>query len=167
MLGSHPVILVLMGVTGAGKSTIGRLLSAGLGWTFVDGDDLHPRANVEKMHRGEPLDDADREPWLARLAQVIAGWLEESRNAVLASSALKEAYRRRLMLAPTRMRLVFLTAPREVLERRLRDRKGHFMPPALLDSQLQTLEPPTDALVVDVSGTPERAVAQIRAAVGG
>jgi len=147
-----------MGVTGAGKSTIGRLLSAQLGWAFVDGDELHPRANIEKMHRGEPLDDADREPWLARLAQVIAGWLAESRNGVLASSALKGAYRRRLMLAPARMRLVLLTAPRGVLERRLHDRKGHFMPPALLDSQFATLEEPGDdeqPVVVSIASPPD------------
>jgi gluconokinase len=159
------MILVIMGVTGAGKSTIGRRLGAELGWTFVDADDFHPRANIEKMRRGEPLDDGDREPWLARLARAVEQWLDQGLDVVLACSALKDAYRRRLMLDPTRMRLVYLTAPPEVLERRLRERTGHFMPAALLRSQFRTLETPTDALVVDVSGAPEQAVAQIRTAL--
>src|SRR5262245_58649228 len=126
-----------MGVEGVGKTTIGSRLAAELGWTFADADDFHPPANIAKMHRGEALDDADREPWLARLAVAIEQWLRENYSVVLACSALKEAYRRRLMVDATRVRLVDLTAPPEVLRSRLRARAGHFAPAALLDSQLR------------------------------
>jgi len=155
-------IVLLMGVTGSGKTTVGRLLAAELGWTFVEGDDFHPRANVEKMHRGEPLDDADRAPWLRALRRRIDELVADGRSAVVACSALKATYRAVLATGRPEVRFVHLKAPRELIDDRLRHRVGHFMPPALLASQLDTLEEPADALVVDAAPAPAAVVATIR-----
>ncbi|MBM4270210.1 MAG: gluconokinase [Deltaproteobacteria bacterium] len=158
-----------MGVSGAGKTTIGRLLAEQLGATFVEGDDFHPPANVAKMRSGTPLGDHDREPWLEALAQRIAGAEAAHEDLVLACSALRRAYRERLSRAAAEARFVHLDVPQEVLRERLRRRRGHFMPESLLQSQLATLEPPApdeDALVVDASGTPEKTVAAIRRDLG-
>lgn len=132
-----------MGVAGVGKSTVGRALAAALGWTFVDADDLHPRANVEKMSRGEPLDEADRAPWLAALR----ARLDQGDDLVLACSALRAEHR--LALAPATF--VLLDAPDHVIAARLAGRPGHFAGPALLPSQRATLEPPAGALVLDAT----------------
>jgi gluconokinase len=160
------MIILVMGVSGAGKTTVGRLLASALGFEFVDADTLHPPQNVAKMARGEPLDDADREPWLEALTLAIQRWLGEKRNVVLACSALKEAYRRRLLVDPEDIRLVFLTGDPALIAARVSARKGHFMPPALLESQLCTLERPAGALTVDVAGTPPDIVAAIRRRLG-
>jgi carbohydrate kinase (thermoresistant glucokinase family) len=158
-------VVVLMGVCGSGKTTIGRLLSQQTGWPFYDGDDFHPRANVEKMARGEALEDADRQPWLDLLAEKIGQWLAGG-GAILACSALKEAYRRTLVAGRSQVRIVYLKGSKELIRRRLAERVHRYMPPALLDSQFAALEEPADALVVEVLSTPAAAVARIRHLLG-
>jgi carbohydrate kinase (thermoresistant glucokinase family) len=158
-------VAVLMGVCGSGKTTIGRLLSQQTGWPFYDGDDFHPRANVEKMARGEALDDADRRPWLDLLAGMIGQWLAEG-SAILACSALKEAYRQTLVAGRSQVRIVYLKGPKELIRRRLAGRAHRYMPPSLLDSQFAALEEPREALVVEVLSTPEAAVTRIRELLG-
>ena len=137
----QPSMLVVMGVSGSGKSTIARQLATALAWDFLDGDDLHPPANIAKMADGVPLEDADRWPWL----DAIAGWMTRDRAAgrhgVVACSALRRVYRDRLRRAGPGVYFVYLQVPREELARRLR-RRTHFMPPTLLGSQLATLEEP-------------------------
>ena len=155
------MIVVLMGVTGAGKTTVGRLLAASLGCEFVDADDYHQPANVEKMRAGRPLTDEDRWPWLARLNEALGG----RAGAVVACSALKESYRRVLLNGLPDARLVYLRGTRPVIEPRLAGRQGHYMNPALLDSQFATLEEPVGAIVVDVEEPPDAIVARIRAAL--
>jgi carbohydrate kinase (thermoresistant glucokinase family) len=137
---------------------VGRALAAGLGVAFVDADDLHPPANVQKMSAGEPLSDADRGPWLDAVAQQMARAAAEGRGLVVACSALKRAYRDRLQRATPALRLVWLTGPTSLIRDRLAARTGHFMPAALLESQLATLEPPTAderPIVTDISPPPE------------
>jgi gluconokinase len=140
--------VVVMGVSGSGKTTVGEALADAIGVTFVDGDSLHPQANVAKMAAGIPLDDADRAPWLDAIGRGLAAG-----HVVVACSALKRAYRDRLRAAAPHLELVFLQGSRELLAGRMAHRPGHFMPASLLDSQLDTLEPPTadeDPLTVDV-----------------
>lgn len=161
-----PRVIVAMGVSGAGKTTHGRALAAVLGWDFLDADDQHPTANVEKMRAGAPLDDADRAPWLAALRARIEAHLAEDRPLVLACSALKQAHRDALWADRPRMRLVFLDGSRETLAARLGSRAGHFMPPGLLDSQLAALEAPADGLRIDISMTTDAQVAAVRSALG-
>jgi carbohydrate kinase (thermoresistant glucokinase family) len=160
MEGTRPAILIVMGVAGSGKSTVGRLLAERLGWPFLDGDDLHPTESVEKMRRGVPLTDADRLPWLERLAELI----RQRESAVLACSALKESYRRILSGGDPRVRFVYLRADPALLASRLEKRTGHFFARTLLDSQLATLEEPapaSTAIVVDASQPAEAAVQEI------
>jgi gluconokinase len=145
------VIVVVMGVSGAGKTTIGRALAQARGWEFVEGDDLHPPANVAKMSRGEPLSDTDRAPWLQRLRALIAEHLAQGRDAVISCSALKRDYRRQLQIEPAEVRFVYLHGDDQLIRRRLAQRRGHFMPPELIESQLLTLEPPNDAIEVDAA----------------
>ena len=154
------MIVVLMGVSGVGKTTLGRLLAADLGWSFLDADDFHPAANVEKMARGLPLTDADREPWLESLTAALRQRLARGESAVLACSALKQAYRDRLRFDPS-VRFVHLKADPEVIRGRLEQRRGHFFAPELLASQLEALEEPEGALAVDVTEPPEVVVRRI------
>ena len=161
-----PVVIVVMGVSGAGKTEHGRALAAALGWDFADADDHHPADNVALMRAGTPLTDAHRAPWLAALRAEIERRLREDRPLVLACSALKQAYRDALWADRPRMRLVFLHGPRELLASRLAGRSGHFMPAALLDSQLATLETPADAVRIDIADTIAGQVAKVRAALG-
>jgi gluconokinase len=135
------MIVVIMGPAGAGKTTYGRLLAAKLGWQFVDADDYHSPANIEKLHKGIGLTEADRAPWLAALRADIGSWVAEKRDVVLACSALKRRYRETLR-AGDFVRLVYLRGTREVLQARLRARLGHFVPAAIIDSQLAELEEP-------------------------
>ncbi len=158
------MIVIVMGPSGAGKSTVGRALAATLGWEFLEGDDYHPPANVAKMQRGQPLDDVDRAPWLARLVSEIRVRLDANRDAVLACSALKRAYQRQLVV-DDRVRLVNLRASPALLAERLAARQGHFMPPSLLASQLQTLEPPEHALDVDAGQPLADLVGQLQQAL--
>lgn len=136
-------VILLMGVAGSGKTTLARRLSAALGARLIEADDYHPAANLNKMRAGVALDDADREPWLASLAQALSVAARERRPVVCACSALKHSYRDRLRRAiPVPLLLIYLSADRDLLYARLRERPDHFMPASLLDSQLATLEPP-------------------------
>ena len=157
------MIVVLMGVSGSGKSTIGKILAERLGWTFVEGDDYHPAVNVAKMHSGVPLTDEDRAPWLAALRDRMDAAAQRGENVVLACSALKHAYQHYLeQHEPELVRYVYLHASEELIRQRLAARTGHFMNPGLLHSQFETLEPPEHALRVEVSGVPEAVVDEIR-----
>jgi gluconokinase len=140
---SSPVVLVVMGVSGSGKSTIGTLLAERLGWAFEEGDSLHPKANVEKMAAGTPLTDDDRWPWLARIADWIDNRLDAGENGVITCSALKRSYRHVLNRRGSGVEFVYLAVGRAELTERVENRPAHFMPASLLDSQLETLEPPT------------------------
>ncbi|SDJ32406.1 gluconate kinase, SKI family [Bradyrhizobium lablabi] len=137
-----PSALVVMGVSGSGKSTIAEQLAARIGWNYVDGDLFHPPANVAKMSAGHPLTDEDRWPWLRAIAAEIDRLSAASQRAVVACSALKRAYRDILVHGRDDVRIVFLDGTQDLIAKRLAARKGHFMPPGLLDSQFQTLEPP-------------------------
>ena len=148
------MIVVLMGVSGSGKTTIGEVLAQRLGWRFIEGDDYHPRENVAKMAAGIPLEDADRWPWLDALNQRIRG----ERNAIVTCSALKESYRQRLLAGIKDARVVYLHAPKALIAKRVAERKHKFMPASLLESQFATLEPPAEAIDIDVSGAPEESV---------
>ena len=157
----RPPILVLMGVSGAGKSTVARELAARLGWSVEEGDALHPAANVAKMHAGIPLTDADRQPWLERVAAWIDGQRAKKQPGVITCSALKRSYRRIVIGARPEVRLVYLRGGRDLIAQRLAGRDGHFMPASLLQSQIDTLEEPQpdeDPLTVDV-GAPAGQVA--------
>jgi gluconokinase len=160
------MVVIVMGVTGAGKTTVGRALAAALGWEFHDGDELHSEASKLKMHRGIALDDADRAPWLAALRKLIQRMLTEGRNGVVACSALKQSYRDEIVVDPKLAKVVYLKGSKEVIAERLRARTGHFMNPDLLQSQIDTLEEPRDAVVVDISGTPQAIVSEIRYRLG-
>ncbi|SMF03579.1 ribose-5-phosphate isomerase [Tistlia consotensis] len=158
--GSPPILLV-MGLSGAGKSTVALELRARLGWPFEEGDALHPEANIAKMHAGIPLTDADREPWLAR----VAAWIDARRAArqpgIITCSALKRSYRQVVVGSRPEVRLVYLRGGRDLIAEHLMGRRGHFMPPTLMQSQIETLEEPDpdeDPLTVDV-GSPARDVA--------
>jgi gluconokinase len=155
------MIIVLMGVTGAGKTTIGLLLADQPGWTFYDGDDFHSQSNVEKMLRGEPLTDDDRIAWLDRLEELIRTKLLSQTNIVLACSALKASYRSRLLI-DAQVRLVYLKTTRSLIEQRLAERRGHYMNPSLIENQFAILEEPERAIVLDAAGSTEEVVAEIR-----
>ena len=158
-----PRLILIMGVAGSGKTTVGRLLAAELGWPYHEADDFHSAASKAKMGRGEPLDDADRTPWLAAIRTAMDECRAAGRSAVFSCSALKESYRRVLLEGAAGVSLVCLAGGREVLLARLQQRPGHYMKPAMLDSQLAILEPPAGALVLDVGPTtPAALVAEIR-----
>ena len=157
------MIVVVMGVAGVGKTTVGRLLARALGAEFVDGDDYHPAANVAKMHAGKPLTDDDRRPWLARLNEALLEYAARNAGVVLACSALKHRYREQLFAGVTNGRLVYLRGTKEMIAERLGSRREHFMNPALLDSQFAALEEPADAIVADVDDAPEAIAAAILA----
>lgn len=154
-----------MGVAGAGKTTIGQLLAARLDWAYHDADDFHPPGNVAKMRAGTPLTDADRAPWLARLNAFARTEITEERNIILGCSALKARYREQLVAGIDAMQVVYLRGSMGLIAQRLADRRGHFMPPGLLESQFAVLEEPEDAIVVSIDRTPEEIVEQIVAAI--
>jgi gluconokinase len=160
------MIILLMGVAGSGKTTVGRRLAAELGWSFRDADDFHPPANTAKMSAGIPLTDDDRAPWLAAIRAHIDACLAHGENAVVTCSALKESYRRIVVADPARVKLVYLNGDFALLRGRLAQRQGHFMKENMLKSQFEALEPPRDALALDTAKPPERLVAEIRAAFG-
>jgi gluconokinase len=157
------MILVLMGVTGSGKTTVGKLLAAETGWQYADGDDFHSEANRAKMHAAIPLTDENRMPWLASLHQLLLGWYEGGKSGILGCSALRQSYRDLLLeqIPPLNIRFILLDVSRQVLEQRLRDRKNHYMNPALLQSQIDTLEVTPDLMSVCAEGPPAQIVQRI------
>jgi len=159
------MIVIIMGTTGSGKTTIGTLLAKREGWEFVDADDFHPLANVEKMKHGIPLTDADREPWLKALHDKIVEWNTAARNVVLACSALKKSYRDELRASPD-VKFVYLKGSYELFSQRVLARKGHFAKQDLLASQFATLEEPADAITVDAATSPEQIVTEVRRQLG-
>lgn len=158
-------IVLLMGVSGSGKTTVGQLLAQQLGWPFRDADTFHPPANIAKMSVGIPLTDADRAPWLAAIRDYLNQCLAAGVSAVITCSALKAAYRQTIITDPQHIRLVYLKGSRELLTKRLAARRGHFMKVNMLESQLDDLEEPSDALTVDVTPPPAAIVATIRTAL--
>ena len=155
------MIIVLMGVTGSGKSTVGKLLAQQLGWKFFEGDDFHSPANIEKMRRGMPLSDDDRRPWLEAIRESIRQMVERSENALIACSALKHSYRQMLRITGEVV-FVYLKANIDIVRERLKNRTGHFMNPNLIQSQFDTLEESEQALRVDASLPPGEIVRRIR-----
>jgi gluconokinase len=155
------MIVIVMGVVGAGKTTVGRLLAEQLGWDFADADDFHPQSNVEKIRHGIALNDEDRQPWLKALRGAIANWIADGREVVLACSALKRRYRRELEVGPG-VQFVYLKGTADLIAQRLRLRHGHFADAQILASQLADLEEPQAAATVDIDATPQQIVAEIR-----
>jgi gluconokinase len=161
------MVVVLMGVTGTGKTTVGQALAARTGWPFADADDSHSASNRAKMHAGIPLTDEDREPWLRSLNEQIVTWLGNGVNGILACSALKESYRAELTAGtgPRSVRFIFLTGSPELIRQRMEARHSHYMPESLLPSQLATLEPPSDAIEISIAQTVSAMVDQILSAL--
>jgi gluconokinase len=159
------MIVVLMGVAGSGKTTLGQALASAEGWPFFDADDFHSPANKDRIRRGIGLSDADREPWLAALRARIDGLRQAGLSAVLACSALKQAYRDRLQAGPE-VRFVYLKGSRELIAKRLASRQGHFAGPSLLQTQFEALEEPDGVPVIDAARKPEEMLAATRLALG-
>ena len=155
------MVIILMGPMGCGKTAIGKMLADKLGWSFYDGDDFHPKENVEKMRTGIALTDEDRRVWLEKLRDNIERWLKERQNTILACSALKQAYRDILGVNQKRVKTVFLKGSYELLRKRIGERQHPYMDKSLLRSQLDALEEPKDGLRVDISATPETIVSTI------
>jgi gluconokinase len=155
------MIVIVMGVVGSGKTTVGRLLAEQLGWEFADADDFHSPANVEKIRQGIGLTDADREPWLQSLHVAILQWIAERRSVVLACSALKRSYRSELEAGPE-VRFVYLKGSASLIGSRLKARRGHFANEQILASQLSDLEEPENAVSIGIAGTPLEIVREIR-----
>lgn len=159
------MVIIVMGVSGSGKTTIGRALADALHWGFSDADEFHNPENVEKMRSGIALTDADREPWLRAIHAAIEQWKRDELGHVLACSALKESYREILGRNDPDVKFVYLRGEFDLISRRLKGRKSHFFNAALLRSQFDTLEIPKDALVVDISRTPQEIVQTIIGAI--
>jgi len=155
-----------MGVSGSGKTAIGKTLAAKLHWQFIDGDDLHLPSNIEKMRKGVPLTDRDRMPWLESIRKRIMDLAKKETSAIIACSALKESYRKVLLSADRDIKLVYLKGTREMIEKRLRERKKHFFDAALLSSQFEALEEPRYALTVHIAQTPHSIADMIRKKFG-
>ena len=150
-----------MGVSGCGKTTVGKQLAEKTGAVFLDADDFHPAANLAKMAAGQPLTDEDRQPWLAAITEKIRTLTGKDEPFVLACSALREIYRQQLLAACPEMKIIHLHGSRDLLLDRLQQRQGHFMPASLLDSQLATLEPPGSALTLNIALPPEELIERI------
>ena len=164
-----PVVLVLMGVSGSGKTTVARIIAERLRWPFEEGDALHPPANVAKMAAGHPLTDEDRAPWLAKVADWVDARLDAGESGVITCSALKRKYRELIDRRGERVEFVYLHGSRELIATRLATRQGHFMPSSLLDSQFATLEEPGSdepVIRVEIEGSPEAIADAVLAALG-
>ena len=164
-----PIVLVLMGVSGSGKTTVAKIIAERLHWAFEEGDALHPQANVDKMAAGHPLDDADRAPWLAKVADWVDARLDAGESGVITCSALKKSYRALIDRRGKGVEFVYLHGSRELIASRLVTRHGHFMPSSLLDSQFATLEEPAadePAIRVEIGAAPEAIADDIAAALG-
>ena len=153
--------ILVMGVAGSGKTTVGKSLAAHLGWDFYDADDFHPPENIAKMASGTPLNDADRSPWLDSLRNLISSSLMQNRPGVLACSALKESYRQQMLADNDGAQVVFLKGNYDLIWSRLSTRNDHFMKPQMLQSQFETLEEPANALTVDISRSLDEIVQEI------
>jgi carbohydrate kinase (thermoresistant glucokinase family) len=161
---NRPMVAVVMGVSGSGKTTVGILLAEALGWQFQEGDKLHPPENVAKMSAGIPLSDADRLPWLRRIAETIDGWRARGESGVVTCSALKRSYRDVIIGDRPEVRLVYLKGSPDLIGQRMATRHGHFMPTSLLDSQFSILEEPSpdeNPIVVDIGGQPQEIAREI------
>ena len=160
------MVIVLMGVAGSGKTVVGEALAKRLGWPLCDADNLHSADNRQKMSRGIPLTEEDRQPWLAAVRASIAHFLSENASAIIACSALRHSYRERLAIDHRRVRFVYLKGSSQLIAQRLAARQGHFFDPKLLASQFDDLEEPSDALVMEISASPEEIATSIVAALG-
>ncbi|BAY10870.1 gluconokinase [Calothrix sp. NIES-2098] len=160
------MIILVMGVSGSGKTTIGKMLANSLGWTFSDADTFHSQQNVEKMRQGIPLSEADRKPWLRDLQTAIKHWLQENKNVVLACSALKYSYRQFLVVDSDRVKLVYLKGSYQLIQQRLQERQNHYMSAQLLTSQFETLEEPLETIYIDIAEPPQAIVQNIRTILG-
>ena len=157
---NRPPLFIVMGVSGCGKSTIGKMLAAEFSFSFFDGDDYHPKENVEKMSKGFPLNDEDRQDWLNSLNALAKEYGEK--GVVIACSALKQSYRERLAKElENQMKFVYLKGTKMEISQRLQERKGHFMPPGLLDSQFNALEIPVGGITISINNTPDKIVSGI------
>lgn len=155
------MVIIIMGVSGSGKTTIGQMLAESLHWKFQDADSFHPLDNIEKMRHGIPLNDVDRIPWLQSLQIAISNWLQENKNVVLACSALKVSYRQYLVLSND-VKLVYLYGSFELIKDRLQKRQNHFMGVELLTSQFESLEEPDNVIRVDISQSPQVIIQDIK-----
>ena len=153
------MVLVIMGVVGSGKTTVGTLLAQKLGWQFADGDDFHPAENIRKISHGIALTDADRAPWLAAMRRAIQQWQSEGKNVILACSALKHSYREELRAGD--VRFVYLRGDAPLIAQRLRGRRGHFASDSILESQFADLEEPHDAVAASIAQSPQAIAAEI------
>jgi gluconokinase len=169
-MSNKSTVILVTGVSGSGKTTIGKLLAESLQWEFSDADSFHSKENIEKMGRGIPLSEADRIPWLQDLQTAIKNWLQENKNVVLACSALKDSYRQFLIdeydtpkenCEEHRIKIVYLKGSYELTQKRLKERQNHYMSEKLLDSQFDTLEEPLNAMRVDIAQSPSVIVEQI------
>jgi gluconokinase len=165
-LPERPTVLIFMGVAGSGKTTVAKLFAKKTGAIFYEGDDFHPQENVAKMRAGIPLTDADRKKWLKTLKKIVVNALVREEFSVLTCSALKAKYRATLAAGDARVKFVHLTGPPDLIEERPKSRRGHFMPPALLASQLAILEPSADALTFSCKKTPKKIVAELIQTLG-